>query len=43
MFIGSGFNAAAHQLDIHIDFAAGTRFACSSCGAPGCPAYNTSR
>lgn len=35
------FDAAAHRLDIHIDFAAGSRFACPECGAEGCPAYDS--
>ena len=38
---GSEFDAAARRLDIHIDFAAGSRFACPSCGAANCPAYDT--
>ena len=29
------------ELDIHIDFAAGSRFACPCCGAADCPAYDT--
>lgn len=37
----SDFDAAARRLDIHIDFAAGSRFVCPSCGAAGCPAYDT--
>ncbi len=28
------------SLDIHTDFAAGSRFACPSCGAADCPAYD---
>ena len=39
--IRSDFDAAARRLDIHIDFAAGARFACPSCGAADCPAYDT--
>ena len=35
------FDAEARQLDIHIDFAAGSRFACPNCGAADCPAYDT--
>lgn len=35
------FDAPAHRLDIHIDFAAGSRFACPECGAGGCPAYDS--
>jgi transposase len=38
---GSDFDAAARRLDIHIDFAVGSRFACPSCGAADCPAYDT--
>jgi transposase len=38
---GSDFDAAARRLDIHIDFAAGTRFVCPNCGAANCPAYDT--
>jgi transposase len=38
---GSDFDAAARRLDIHIDFAAGSRFACPSCGAADCPAYDS--
>ena len=39
--IRSDFDPTARQLDIHIDFAAGSRFACPSCGAADCPAYDT--
>ena len=39
--IRSEFDPAARQLDIHIDFAAGSLFACPSCGAAGCSAYDT--
>jgi transposase len=35
------FDAPAHRLDIHIDFAPGSRFACPECGAEGCPAYDS--
>ena len=35
------FDAPAHRLDIHIDFAAGSRFACPECAAEGCPAYDS--
>jgi transposase len=38
---GSDFDAAARRLDIHIDFTAGSRFACPSCGVANCPAYDT--
>ena len=36
---GSRFDAAARRLDIEITFAKGAGFACPSCGAAGCPAY----
>ena len=39
--IRSEFDAEARQLDIHIDFAAGSRFTCPCCGAADCPAYDT--
>ena len=31
--VGARFDAEAHRLDIEIDFAPGSRFACPSCGA----------
>jgi transposase len=37
----SDFDAAARRLDIHIDFTAGSRFVCPSCGTPDCPAHDT--
>ena len=37
----SDFDAAARRLDIQIDFATGSRFACPACGAPDCPAHDT--
>src|SRR5271165_6969870 len=37
------FDAKAHRLDIQIDFAPGSRFACPVCGAADCPAYDTER
>ena len=37
----SEFDAAAKRLDIHLDFAKGSRFACSECGVAGCPAYDS--
>ncbi|HKM79946.1 MAG TPA: helix-turn-helix domain-containing protein, partial [Candidatus Acidoferrum sp.] len=40
---GSDFDAQAQRLDIQIDFAPGSRFACPACGAAGCPAYDTER
>ena len=39
--IGSDFDHAARRLDIHIDFAAGSRFPCPTCAAAECPAYDT--
>ena len=38
---GSDFDPKVRRLDIHIDFAVGSRFACPSCGAADCPAYDT--
>ena len=40
---GAHFDAEAHRLDIEIDFAPGSRFACPNCGAADCPAYDTER
>ena len=40
---GAHFDAEAHRLDIEIDFAPGSRFACPTCGAADCPAYDTER
>jgi transposase len=37
------FDPEAHRLDIEIDFAPGSRFACPACGAADCPAYDTER
>jgi transposase len=37
----SDFDAAAKRLDIRLDFAKGSRFACPVCGAAGCPAYDS--
>ncbi len=37
------FDAEAHRLDIRIDFAPGSRFACPVCGAADCPAHDTQR
>ena len=37
------FDAKAHRLDIQIDFAPGSRFACPVCGAADCSAYDTER
>jgi len=39
----SDFDPEAHRLDIQIDFAPGSRFACPVCGAADCPAYDTER
>src|SRR5450432_659873 len=39
----AGFDPEAHRLDIEIDFAPGSRFACPVCGAADCPAYDTER
>jgi transposase len=39
----SDFDPAAHRLDIEIDFPSGSRFACPSCGAADCAAYDTER
>ena len=37
----SDFDAIAKRLDIYLDFARGSRFACSECGIAGCPAYDS--
>jgi len=37
------FDARAKRLDIHIDFAPGSRFACPGCGAAACPVHDTER
>ncbi len=37
------FDPAAHRLDIHIDFAPGSRFACPGCGAADRPVHDTAR
>jgi transposase len=37
----SEFDAAAKRLDIHLDFARGSRFTCPQCGVAGCPAYDS--
>jgi transposase len=41
--VRSDFDAAAHRLDVEIDFAPGSRFTCPTCGAADCPAYDTER
>jgi transposase len=40
---GSDFDAEAGRIDIQIDFPAGSRFACPSCGAADCPVHDTER
>ena len=35
------FDAEQKQLDLHIDFEKGARFACPSCGREGCPVHDT--
>jgi hypothetical protein len=37
----SEFDAEARQLNIHIDFAAGSQFGCPTCGADDCLAYDS--
>jgi transposase len=37
----SEFDAAAKRLDIHLDFARGSRFACPECGVADCAAYDS--
>ena len=37
----SDFDATAKRLDIHLDFARGSRFACPQCGIAGCPTYDS--
>ena len=39
----SDFDPEARRLDVQIDFAPGSRFACPACGAADCPAYDTER
>ncbi len=36
------FSAEQHQLDMWVDFPAGSRFACPECGRDGCGAYDSS-
>ena len=36
----SEFDADLKQLDLHIDFSPGSRFACASCGTDGCPVHD---
>lgn len=40
---GSDFDAEAGRIDIRIDFPAGSRFSCPTCGAADCPAHDTER
>lgn len=35
------FSAEQHQLDLWVDFPAGSRFACPECGREGCGAYDS--
>jgi len=37
----AAFDAGARRLDIHLDFAAGSRFACPECGGGGRPVHDT--
>jgi len=37
----SEFSAGDGQLDLHVDFPAGSRFACAECGHEGCGAHDT--
>jgi transposase len=39
----SDFDPEGQRLDIQIDFASGSRFACPSCGAADCPVHDTER
>ena len=39
----SDFDPEARRLDIQIDFTPGSRFACPTCGADGCPVHDTER
>ena len=39
----SDFDPEARRLDIEIDFAPGSRFACPTCGVADCAAYDTER
>jgi len=41
--VRSDFDTAAGRLDVEIDFTPGSRFACPTCGAADCPAYDTQR
>jgi transposase len=37
--VRSDFDTEAGRLDVEIDFTPGSRFACPTCGAADCPAY----
>jgi transposase len=37
----SHFDTAARQIDIHLDFAVGSRFVCPQCGAASCRVHDT--
>ena len=37
----SEFSAGDGQLDLHVDFPAGSRFACAECGREGCGVHDT--
>src|SRR5689334_15552374 len=41
--VRSDFDTKASRLDVEIDFTPGSRFACPTCGATDCPAYDTQR
>jgi transposase len=41
LVMSSTFSIEGKRLDIHIDFPAGSTFACPVCGALGCKAYDT--
>jgi transposase len=41
--VRSDFDTEAGRLDVEIDFTPGSRFACPTCGAADCPAYDTQR
>ena len=41
--VRSDFDTEAGRLDVEIDFTPGSHFACPTCGAADCPAYDTQR
>ena len=41
--VRSDFDTKAGRLDVQIDFPPGSRFACPTCGAADCLAYDTQR